>query len=356
MINFDFAALRLIGLSPAILNQLQVLATQFPEDSELHIVRITEVHRNRVVLHDGHHALSAQLAPALQQQTQDAGQALAVGDWGLSTSPDTMPYQLLAQMPAQTQLARRNPEGRLQVLATNIDSALLVMGLDHDFNLRRLERYLALVEDAGVTPVVILSKADQYLHGSQKLAEVQQRLPAHIAVFALNTQTAEVAEVLAPWLSAGQTLVLLGSSGAGKSTLTNTLCLSQQATGGVRLDDSRGHHTTTARSLHLCRSGACIIDTPGLRGLQLTMSAAALSTSFSDIDALAQHCQFRDCQHQTEPGCAVRAAVDQDRLKNYQKLIRESQRHELSPLAKIANRAKWKSLMRSVKLKEKLSR
>lgn len=356
MINFDFASLRLIGLTPAIANQLHALADNLTEDATLQVARIIEVHRDSLVLHNGSTKLQARALPRLLHELATDELSLAVGDWGLLRGTVDSAYHLIARMPALTHLARRNNEGRVQALASNIDTALLVMGLDNDFNLRRLERYLALVQAAGVAPVVLLTKADMHPNAAARQAEVEQRLSASVPVFAVNGLSKATAELLAPWMAAGQSLILLGSSGAGKSTLTNTLSGSTQETGAVRADDSRGHHTTTARSLHLCPGGACIIDTPGLRSLQLNLDEDALSASFADIDALAVLCQFRDCSHQSEPGCAVRAAVDQVRLKNYQKLLRETQRAQQSPLDKIAARSKWKVLVRAVKERDRMKR
>ncbi|MBI3714081.1 MAG: ribosome small subunit-dependent GTPase A [Burkholderiales bacterium] len=356
MINFDFASLRLIGLTPAIANQLHALANNFTEDATLQVARITEVHRDKLVLHNGLIHLQARALPRLLHELAADELSLAVGDWGLLSGTADSGYHLIARMPALTHLARRNNEGRVQALASNIDTALLVMGLDNDYNLRRLERYLALVHAAEVAPVVLLTKADMHTHAAARQAEVEQRLSASVPVFAVNGLSSATSDLLSPWMSAGQSLILLGSSGAGKSTLTNTLTGSKQETGAVRAGDNRGHHTTTARSLHLCPSGACIIDTPGLRSLQLKLDEEALSASFADIDTLAASCQFRDCSHQSEPGCAVRSAVDADRLKNYHKLLREAQRHEQTPLDKIAARSKWKTLVRSVKERDRLKR
>jgi ribosome biogenesis GTPase len=356
MINFDFASLRLIGLSPAIGNQLHALASSFIEDPTLQVARITEVHRECLVLHNGKTSLQGRALPRLLHELAVDQLSLAVGDWGLLSGTADTGYNLVARMPAMTHLTRRNNEGRLQALASNIDTALLVMGLDNDFNLRRLERYLALVQAAGVTPLVLLTKADMHANATARQAEVEQRLSASVPVFAVNGLSNTTVDLLSPWMSVGQSLILLGSSGAGKSTLTNTLTSSQQATGAVRAGDDRGHHTTTARSLHLCPSGACIIDTPGLRSLQLNLDEEALNESFTDIDALASACQFRDCSHQSEPGCAVRAEVNEDRLKNYQKLLRETRRNQQTPLDKIAARSKWKVLVRSVKERDKRKR
>lgn len=356
MINFDFASLRLIGLTPLISNQLHALASNFIEDASLQMARITEVQRDSLVLHNGSGSLPARVLPRLWHELATDHLNLAVGDWGLASGSAESGYSFIARMPPLTHLARRNNEGRLQALASNIDTALLVMGLDHDFNLRRLERYLALVHAADVAPVVLLTKADMHEHAADRLAQVEQRLSSSVPIFAVNGQSSATVQLLLPWMAAGQSLILLGSSGAGKSTLTNTLANSRQETGAVRMDDSRGHHTTTARSLHLCPGGACIIDTPGLRSLQLNLDQEALGASFADIDALAVACQFRDCRHQSEPGCAVRPVVDQDRLKNYQKLLRESQRSQQTPLDKIAARSKRKVLIRSVKERDKLKR
>lgn len=356
MINFDFASLRQIGLTPAIAHQLHALASEFTDHATLQAARITEVHRESLVLHNGQHSLPARALPRLLHELATDAINLAVGDWGLYSGTAACGYSLIARMPPLSHLARRNSEGRVQALASNIDTALLVMGLDNDFNLRRLERYLALVHAAGVAPVVLLTKADQHAQAAERVAEVERRLAASVPVFAINGQSSATAELLLPWLTAGQTLILLGSSGAGKSTLTNTLTNSLQATGPVRGGDDRGHHTTTARSLHQCPGGACIIDTPGLRSVQLNLDEETLSASFADIDSLAAECQFRNCSHQSEPGCAVRPVVDEDRLRNYQKLLRETERNQQTPLDKIAARSKWKVLVRSVKERDRLKR
>jgi ribosome biogenesis GTPase len=336
MIDIDFESLRNIGLTQAIASQLHT----FDQGT---LVRVTQVHRDAVVVHDG-----AREAPA--RASLNIG--LAVGDWVVLDSGAAVN----ARLDPFTHIARRTEDGRRQALASNVDTALLVMGLDHDFNPRRMERYLALVHAAGVAPVVVLTKRDIGPDAGEKLEQVRRRFPASVPLFAVNALGAEPAQLLAPWLARSQTLILLGSSGAGKSTLTNTLTGGHQATGGVRGGDSRGRHTTTARSLHLCPGGACIIDTPGLRALRLDADEEQLEASFDDIDALARQCQFRDCAHEAEPGCAVRGAVDQDRLRNYHKLLREVRRSAQTPLERIADRAKWKVLMKSVAARERIKR
>lgn len=174
---------------------------------------------------------------------------------------------------------------------------------------------------------------------------------------AVDARAAATAIELAPYLGAGQTIVVLGSSGAGKSTLTNTLLgVHVQSTGAVRDDDSRGRHTTTSRSLHVLPAGGCIIDTPGLRGLRPDIDADELAASFEDIQALAEHCRFRDCSHQDEPECAVRAGVDADRLTNYQKMLREIRRDTLTPLQRRAQLSVWKSRSRTADERMKMKR
>jgi ribosome biogenesis GTPase len=156
--------------------------------------------------------------------------------------------------------------------------------------------------------------------------------------------------VLAPWLDAGRTLVLLGSSGAGKSTLTNTLLgRTVQATGAVREHDSRGRHTTTSRSLFRLPGGACLVDTPGLRSLHPDVDESTLAASFGDVDALAAACRFRDCAHRDEPGCAVRAGVDPDRLRNYHKLLRDARRDTISALERQRQVGEWKARSKAAK-------
>ncbi|KAB8052105.1 ribosome small subunit-dependent GTPase A [Janthinobacterium rivuli] len=344
MITFDFAQLRLIGLQQAIAGAATQLDISSPAAQ---LLRVSAVHRDSIVVHDGSQEHPAQILPRLLHALLAQDSVLAVGDW-VAVEPDAHgTLWITAHLSPITQIARRGNDGRRQVLASNVDTALLVMGLDGDFNPRRLERYLAIVLAAQVSPVVVLSKADVADDVAGKLAQLKQRLPPHVPLFAIDTRHAYDVAILEPWLGAGQTLVLLGSSGAGKSSLTNTLCATQQATSGVRHGDARGRHTTTARSLHLCAGGACIIDTPGLRSWRADADAETLAATFDDIAALAAMCQFRDCQHASEPGCRVRGAVDGDRLRNYHKLLRDARRSEETPLERISARAKWKTILKA---------
>jgi ribosome biogenesis GTPase len=222
-------------------------------------------------------------------------------------------------------------------------------GLDLDFNLPRLERYLALVGGSGVLPVVVLTKADVALQAGphqvqQRMQEVQARIGHQVEVLALDARQPGASSSLAAYLTPGQTLVLLGSSGAGKSTLTNNLLGSAtQDTGAVREHDSRGktHHHLTLPAPFAWRR-LCDRTPPGVRTLRPDVDAQTLGQLFEDISALADACRFRDCQHQQEPGCAVRAQVSPARLKNYHKLLRESRRDAMSALERQGQLAQWK--------------
>lgn len=344
MIDFDFESLRQIGLTQFIANQLHTLGQPAPHSR---LARLTEVHRDWLTVHDGVTETKARVLPHLLRELDAQDTGLAVGDWILVETHANDEHWIGARLAPGTHIARRANDRCRQALASNVDTALLVMGLDHDFNMRRLERYIALVQAAGVAPVIVLTKADIGIDVADRLAQLELRLSYRVPAFALNGLTDEAINLLAPWMGAGQTLILLGSSGAGKSTLTNTLAAGMQATSGVRHGDGRGRHTTTARSLHQCAGGACIIDTPGLRTLRLDLDEETLAATFEDVEALAVRCQFRDCGHGMEPGCAVREVVDADRLRNYQKLLREARRGQQTPLARIAERAKWKVLIKA---------
>jgi ribosome biogenesis GTPase / thiamine phosphate phosphatase len=337
-----------IGLSNHFLQQRAAWAAAGPgRDPDALLWRITEIQREGLTLHDGSNGRSARLLPALRERLAGQADAVAVGDWVL-VQPDAQgDWWVHERLAPLNQLARRLHDGRDKVerviIVSNVDTALLVMGLDGDFNVRRLERFVALVRMAGVEPLVVLSKADLCSDPASRLAAAQAVLPAGTLALALDLRGDAARAALRPWLEPGRTLVLLGASGAGKSTLTNTLATAAaQATGGNRKGDGRGRHTTTARSLHRTAEGACIIDTPGLRTLRLDTDEAALAQAFDDIATLAARCRFRDCRHDGEPGCAVREAVASERLKNFHKLQREARRDTMSALERKVQVAQWK--------------
>lgn len=342
MIDFDFEKLRAIGLTPYMGNQL---AAMDPPAQGSSLMRVVETQRDWFTLHDGEREHAARALPRLVQALQAVESALSVGDWVVATRDAHGDLWMGARLAPVTQIARRANDGRRQPLASNVDTALLVMGLDADFNPRRMERYIAMVRACDVAPVVVLTKADISPDARQRYADVCKRLPATVPVLCINALSGQARSEIAAWLHPGHTLVLLGSSGAGKSTLTNTLTGDAgQDTGAVRSGDGRGRHTTTARSMHRCTEGACIIDTPGLRTWRPDADAQTLAATFEDVQSLALQCRFRDCHHRGEPGCAVRANVQEDRLLNYQKLMRDAQRGEQTPLQRTAQRQKWKAL------------
>lgn len=343
MITCDFEKLRSIGLTQRVVSELGTLRATSAGESRL--MRIVLVQRDWFTVHDGESELRARALPRLLHVLQVQETALTVGDWVLVESDPDNELWIGERVPPVTQIARRANDGRRQVLASNVDTALLAMGLDEDFNPRRVERYIAMIRACGVAPVVVLTKADLAFNAHERIGQLRRRLPESVPVIAVNALSDAARLELAPWLHAGQTVVLLGSSGAGKSTLTNTLSSdSLQLTGDVRKGDGRGRHTTTARSMHQCPQGACIIDTPGLRTWRPDADAQSLAATYEDVQGLSAGCRFRDCRHQGEPGCAVRSHVSEDRLLNYQKLLRDAQRNEQTPLERIALRRKWKAL------------
>ena len=240
-----------------------------------------------------------------------------------------------------------------QIVAANVDFVLLVMSLNADFNVRRLERYIVAAWDSGATPVVVLTKADVCEEVDEFVREVES-VTFGVDVFVVSAVTGEGLNELRALLVDGKTAALLGSSGAGKSTLTNALLYtSQMKVSAIREDDAKGRHTTTHRELVVLPSGACLIDTPGMRELQLWDQSDSLHTGFADIEELAEGCRFRDCTHKGEPGCAVEGAVDEGRLNSYFKLQRELayMEQKSDAAAKLAEKRKWKQISKSLKKK-----
>lgn len=290
------------------------------------LARVVAQHRAGYELHDGEATFNAQPAAKFLRRDVDPIERPAVGDFVVvaPASPPTIERIL----PRRTELKRgaAGESHRRQLIATNVDTVFVLVGLDGDFNPARIERYLLLVQGSGATPVVVLTKADTAADAGAAAAELRQRLGGAVDVVAVNAKSAASVEPLLSWLGPGRTAVLVGSSGAGKSTLTNTLLgEARQATGAVREHDSRGRHTTTHRALILLPSGGCLIDTPGMRELKLTGDEELDEGQFADVDELAQSCRFGDCTHANEPGCAVRAALADGRLdparwQNYLKL------------------------------------
>jgi len=345
--SLDLRALRDIGLSHATVQA--ALAQPRPDGSRL--ARVVEVRRDHLVVHDGTDAHAVAPSPTLRAALAQARDTLVVGDWvwWRAAASDHGRGWALARLPARNRLTRRDPAGGRQGLVANIDVALIVMGLDGDFNLRRLDRFLVLAHSADARVMVVLTKADACTDPAGAIARVRTHLGDardDVAVLAVDGRHPEAADALAPWLVRGTTLVTLGSSGAGKTTLTNTLTGAGSLTGTVRETDERGQHTTTARTLHRTGGGACLIDTPGLRQLWLDADPDTLNDAFPEIGALALRCRYRNCQHVHEPGCAVREQVPRERLVSFQKLLREAHRESDDPFQRRRQVAEMKQRTR----------
>lgn len=289
------------------------------------IARVCGHHRNGYLLHTIQGTLTLHANPALPE--------MALGDWLLLDQ-----QQHFVRLLERKSLFKRKAAGTKvteQLIAANVDTLFIVCSLNQDFNLSRIERYLALAHEAAVTPVVVLTKADLCADAAEKCQAVQA-LDPFLAVASVNALDQDNCAALLSWCGTGQTLSLLGSSGVGKSTLVNSLLGHDiQKTAAIREDDSKGRHTTTARTMHFLPSGAVIIDTPGMRELQLAECETGVRRTFADIEQLAQQCRFSDCQHQSEPGCAIQQAISSGaleprRLSNYQKLLAEQARNSAS--------------------------
>ncbi|MGI9427285.1 MAG: ribosome small subunit-dependent GTPase A [Bythopirellula sp.] len=268
------------------------------------------------------------------QLAESAGE-VAVGDWLVLDVEDQRAIQRLQR---QTLLYRKaaGKQVKSQLIAANIDTIFIVSSCNEDFNLSRIERYLALVLQAGAVPVVVLTKAD-LCDNTADLRRLAEQLHAGLIVETLDARQPEQAEILKSWCRPGQSVALLGSSGVGKSTLAGALGVSGLATGEIREQDGKGRHVTTARSLHLLPSGGVLVDNPGMRELQLPACEAGVADVFVDILQFAEKCKFNDCNHDGDAGCAVGAAVesgelDQRRVDNFKKLSAE-QAHNSRSLA-----------------------
>ncbi len=273
----------------------------------------------------------AQIAGKVRYGAEERSNFPAVGDWvAIALRPAEARATIVTILPRRTVLSRKVP-GRAvdkQILATNVDTVFVVASLNQEFNLRRIERYLALVWESGAQPVVLLNKADLCAGVASLAAKVERTAPG-AAVHALSALTGDGLEAVSQFLEPGRTAAFIGSSGVGKSTIINALFgEGSQRVQPVRASDDRGRHTTTSRQMILFSPGGIVIDTPGMRELQLWESDEGLDQTFEDLEALAQHCKFGDCRHRGEPGCAVSQAIedgalDAARLESYRKLEAE---------------------------------
>lgn len=284
----------------------------------------------------------------------------AVGDWVvLAPSDGSGATVIQGVIPRATRFARpaRGDAAEAQVVAANVDVVLLVTGLDNDFNVRRLERYLALAWSSGAEPVIVLNKADVCDDVPGRIADATQ-VAAGVPVRVISALEHEGLDSLAPLIRPGKTVALVGSSGVGKSTIVNALLgYERQATGAVRAEDQRGRHTTTSRELLLMPTGALLIDSPGMRSVGMWEAEPGLADAFADIDQIAADCRFSDCTHESEPGCAVlRAIADgslaRERFDSQRKLVRESAAlaARVDPVARAAHRKRWTAISKSSRI------
>ncbi|MFN3431682.1 MAG: ribosome small subunit-dependent GTPase A [Candidatus Sericytochromatia bacterium] len=284
----------------------------------------------------------------------------AVGDWvalSLETGSDrAVVHHVLPRRSRFSRSAVGGGGAAEQVVASNVDTVLLVTALNRDYNPRRIERYVAAGWESGAQPVVILSKADLCPEAPERVAEVEGLAPG-VPVHAVSSVLGSGLDALAPYLAPGRTVALLGSSGAGKSTLLNALAGREvMATGHVRESDDRGRHTTTRRELVRLEAGGLLIDTPGMRELGLWDATEGVSQAFGDVEALSADCRFNDCRHDSEVGCAVRDALDAghlsaNRLASYTKLQRELafQKRRTDVRARLEEQARWKALHKAMR-------
>lgn len=320
-------------------------AQQVAEENitEIKFAKVMACHRNQFELETSTKVLTL----SITKQMPD----ITVGDWLVLNGDDSFRHRL-----QRTSLFSRKAPGskvRTQLIAANVDTVFIVSSLNKDFNLSRIERYLALANEARVTPVFVLTKADLCDDTQVFIKQILSISPLAMIV-TVNALARESVQSLHAYCTAGQTVAVMGSSGVGKSTLINSLIGTEaQLTSDIRQDDSKGRHTTTGRTLHQLSSGGLLLDTPGMRELQLADCEQGVADTFEEIISLARQCRFGDCHHQAEPGCAVQMALtrgelESRRLISYQKLLREQALNTASLAQKRAKDRNLSKFHRSV--------
>jgi ribosome biogenesis GTPase len=313
--------------------------------------RVAVQHSGAYDLYTEDGELRSELSGRLRHDAGGAGDLPAVGDWVAyrpSVGESGGHATIHAVLPRATKFSRKTAwaETEEQVVAANVDSVFLVSSMNSDLNLRRLERYLTLAWESGALPAVVLTKADLSPDVAAEVAEVE-RVAFGTPIHPVSNVTGEGLDELAPYFTGNRTVALLGSSGVGKSTLINRLVGEELLLTKEIRADGRGRHTTTWRELVLLPGGGLVLDTPGMRELQLWTAGEGIGAAFTDVEELAATCRFNDCEHRTEPGCAVIAAIESgdleaERLESYRKLLRELQALELRQDQRLQAEAKRK--------------
>ena len=306
--------------------------------------RVVAVHKESYIVSNGENDVVAELVGKLIFSASSPADYPAVGDWVLVNFYDENTLAIIHEVVSRKSLLKRKTPGKkvdFQLIAANIDVAFIVQSLNENFNLRRLERYLVVVNESNIQPVVLLSKSDLLTSGeiADRINDIQKVMPG-LRVIPFSNENESGLDVVRENMQPGLTYCLLGSSGVGKTTLLNNLIgQSTFRTKSVSKKESKGRHVTTHRQLTRLDSGAMVVDTPGMRELGVFSVEAGLEETFSEIMALAENCQFNDCTHVKERGCAVLEAVDEgllplDRYRNYIKMSKESVYNEMSYLEK----------------------
>ncbi|MBX7150504.1 ribosome small subunit-dependent GTPase A [bacterium] len=329
----------------------------YPEDFT--VGRIALEHKERYELYTSIGEVWGEVSGKLRYTAAGRADFPAVGDWVvIDLRAQERSATIHSVLPRKTKFSRKvaGIEAEEQIVAANVDKVFIVNGLDADFSPRRIERYLILTRESGAEPIIVLNKADIATDLNNQIQSIEA-IASAIPVITLSATNDDTPSRFNSWLRPNETAVFMGSSGVGKSTIINALIGHDHLkTQEVRVADSRGKHTTTHRELIKLASGALVIDTPGMRELQLWASEEGLNQTFSDIEALAAQCRFKDCHHDQEPGCAVKAALengtlDEKRYKNYRKMLRELHYLELRQDNNAARleRKKWKKIHADMK-------